>query len=173
MAIEVKRKMDKDTKEKYLNSCNDRIYEQLTFAETKNAILSGLLGAAIFGFINLLIDLYSPELLWLVIVLGVSTLSMIIALIISLSSFIPIVSALGGERNLYFYGDIAKFNKGKEYLETLEQADNLEVQLAEQNIKVSQIICRKHRKFSIALDFTIAALLPFYYFYMIIKLINK
>ena len=173
MAIEEKIKMDKETKEKYLNACNDRIYEQLTFAETKNAILSGLLGAAIFGLINLLIDLYTPEYLWLAIVLGVSALSMVIALIVSLSSFIPIISALGGERNLYFYGDISKFNKGKEYLEVLERADNLDVQLAEQNIKVSQIICRKHRKFSIALDFTIAALLPFYFFYMIIKAIKK
>ena len=165
--------MDKETKEKHLASCNDRIYEQLTFAETKNAILSGLLGAAIFGFINLIIDLYTPDLLWLIIILGISTLSMIIALIISLSSFIPIVSALGTEKNLYFYGDVAKFNKGKEYIDALEKAENLDEQLAEQNIKVSQIICRKHKKFSIALDFTIAALLPFYYFYMIIKLINK
>ena len=165
--------MSKETKEKLLIDCNNRIYEQLTFAETKNAILSGLLGAAIIGFIILFIDLYSQDFLCFTVILAISIFSMIIALIISLSSFIPIVSTLKEKKNLYFYGDIAKFDNGKDYISALEKAENLEEQLAEQNIKVSQIICRKHKRFSIALDFTIAALIPFYYIYMIIKAINK
>ena len=165
--------MENKDKENYLKMCNDRIYEQLTYAETKNAILSALLGATIFGIIGIIMDLNVEVFLWLIIVLGVSMLSMVVALIISLSSFVPVVSTLNSKRNLYFYGDIANYKDGIEYLEAVDNSKSLEEQLADQNIKVSQIICRKHKKFSLALNFTIASILPIYYIYMIIKAVRN
>ena len=74
---------------------------------------------------------------------------------------------------MYFYGDIANYKDGIEYLEAVDNSKNLEEQLADQNIKVSQIICRKHKKFLLALNFTIASILPIYYIYMIIKAVRN
>ena len=48
--------MDNEKKYNYYKEANDRIYEQLTFAEAKNGVLVGLYTAIIFGLINLFFE---------------------------------------------------------------------------------------------------------------------
>ena len=50
-------------KDDCVKNANDRIYEQLTFAEAKNGVLLGLLTAVILGIANF-ID-YDKNPLWL------------------------------------------------------------------------------------------------------------
>lgn len=158
-----------------LQLTNERIYEQLTYAETKNAVLVGLLGAAIFGITSVIIDLNETDLLWLKIILGISIGSMLIALCVSLSSFFPIQQTqnLKRDKNLFFYGDIAKFKSGDDYILEAKRAKDIELQLAEQNLLVSTIVCKKHRKFIVALQFTFASIFLPYYLYLLYNTLSK
>ena len=58
---------DEYTNLDYLKDVNDRIYEQLSYAEAKHAVLIGFIGAAIFALIGIIIDIgtNSLNLLWL------------------------------------------------------------------------------------------------------------
>lgn len=156
----------------YLKEANDRIYEQLSYAETKHAVLLGFIGAAIFAIVSIIIDLKDSNLLWLQILLGTMAFSMIIPLIISLSSFYPNLKKLR-DNNLYFYGDIGKFKSAEEYIGKFNESSDLDEQLAEQNITVSSIVFSKHKKFKIALQFCIASIFLPYYIGLIIILILK
>lgn len=157
-----------------LQLTNERIYEQLTYAETKNAVLAGLLGAVIFGITSVIIDL-NEDLLWLKIILGISIGSMLIALCVSLSSFFPIQQTqnLKRDKNLFFYGDIAKFKSGDDYILEAKRAKDIELQLAEQNILVSTIVCKKYRKFIVALQFTFSSIFLPYYLYLLYNTLSK
>lgn len=160
----------------YLKEANDRIYEQLSYAETKHAVLLGFVGAAIFAIVSIIIDLRDLNLLWLQILLGAMAFSMVIPLVISLSSFYPNLKKLR-DNNLYFYGDIGKFKSAEEYLDKFNESSDLDEQLAEQNITVSSIVSSKHNKFKLALPFCIASIFPPFYtvllIIVIIKLIKK
>ena len=167
-----------DDKERFLHlkSVNDRIYEQLSYAESKNAILTGLVGAAIFALVNLAIKIDCSEYLWAVIICGLMILSLITSLCIAVSSFIPNLNKNNParEKNLFFYGDISKFESSKDYLNCVKICDDLEEQIAEQNIAVSKIIGNKHKKFVLALKFSFAGvLLPYYLFWLFITVKNK
>ena len=157
----------------HLKEVNDRIYEQLSYAETKHAVLLGFIGATIFAIVSIIIDLKDSNLLWLQILLGAMAFSMIIPLIISLSSFYPNRSKLRENKNLYFYGDISTFKNVEEYLDKINGALDLNKQLAEQNVTVSSIVSSKHDKFKIALQFCIASIFPPYYIVLIFMLLLK
>ncbi len=156
----------------YLKDANDRIYEQLTYAEAKHAVVIGLLGAAIFAIIGIIIDIFDSNLMWLQILLGIMAFSMLIAIIVSLSSFYPDRKKIKNaeKSNLFFYSDIAQISDGEKYIQQLGQAD-INKHLAEQNIKVAQIIEQKHRKFRIVLNLLLASILLPYYIALIVKLI--
>lgn len=156
--------MKEFTKEQ-LKEMNGLIYNQLSYAETKHAVLIGLVGAAIFAIVGIMVDINNPcsqLIIGIQIGLGYVALSLTIALIISLFSFFP---KLSKQRyiNLYFYGDIAKYTDAQKYVNDVDESVDLSNQLAEQNIVVSQIIMAKHKKFKIALNITIASLIPPYY----------
>lgn len=161
------------TLHEYLKEANDRIYEQLSYAETKHAVLLGFIGATIFAIVGIIINLKDSNLLWLQILLGAMAFTMIIPLIISLISFYPNRSKLRENKNLYFYGDIGTFKNAEEYLDKINNSLDLEKQLAEQNITVSSIVSRKHNKFKIALQFCIASIFPPYYLVLMVMAINK
>lgn len=151
-----------------LKFMNDRIYEQLSYAEAKNAVLVGLVGAALFSIIGIIVDINNPcsrLIIGIQIALGCVALQFAIALLISLFSFLPNLSKQYPIRktNNYFYGDIAAYSDAKQYVADMENSEDLEEQLAEQNIIVSRIILAKHAKFKIALNITIASLIPPYY----------
>ena len=156
--------MQEFTKEQ-LKEMNEIIYNQLSYAETKHAVLIGLVGAAIFAIVGIIVDINNPcsqLIVGIQIGLGYVALSLTVALLISLFSFSPKLKKLR-ETNLYFYGDIAKYNDARKYIGDVDGSVDLEEQLGEQNIVVSQIILSKHKKFKIALNITIASLLPPYY----------
>ena len=147
---------------------NEIIYNQLSYAETKHAVLIGLVGAAIFAIVGIIVDINNPcsqLIIGIQIGLGYVALSLTIALLISLFSFFPKLNKQSKTReiNLYFYGDIAKYTDAQKYVNDVDESVDLSVQLAEQNIVVSQIIMAKHKKFKIALNITIASLIPPYY----------
>lgn len=162
---------DEQNLKQYLKDLNERVYEQLTYAEAKNAVLIGLLGAAIFSLVGIIIDLKESNLLWLQIYLGVISSGLIIPLLISLFSFYPNTKHLNGNKNLYFYGDVAKFLDAESYLNDIKKIEDLESQIAEQNIAVSKIVMKKHKMFSIALKLTVICIFPPYLIILIIKAI--
>ena len=156
--------MKEITKEQ-LKEMNGLIYNQLSYAETKHAVLIGLVGAAIFAIVGIMVDINNPcsqLIIGIQIGLGYVALSLTIALIISLFSFFPKLNKQR-EINLYFYGDIAKYTDAQKYVNDVDESVDLSEQLAEQNIVVAQIIMAKHKKFKIALKITIASLIPPYY----------
>ena len=161
-------------KYEYLKYMNDRIYEQLTYAETKHAVLLGLVGIAVFALIGIIIDINDCNLVWLQIILGIKVCSNLIAMLVSLSSFYPNVKSLNKEKfNLFFYGDIAELKNGENYIEEIEKTSDSDLQkrIAEQNIYVSKMITTKHNKFKIALNLIIASvILPYYIILLIIMM---
>lgn len=165
-------KMKEKTKE-YLQFMNEKIYSQLSYAEAKNTVLSGLVGAALFALIGVIIDIGDLGLCWLQIILGVMAASMVATLIVSLASFYPFNKTLNPNRkyNFFFYGDIAKICNGAEYIEKIDDIEDGSVQLAEQNILISKIIMRKHNMFVIALNLLFASIFLPYYLVLIVFLI--
>lgn len=158
--------MDKNDRNEYLTKVNERIYEQLNFAETKNGIFSGILGAAIWGVFSAI----DTGCLYLDIYLYIMGVSFSIALIFLLFTFYPNRKTLNGKGNLYFWGYIAQKSNARSYISEVEKDyDLLDEQLAEQNIQVSRIISRKHKIFTISIKFTIAGVLPLFYFYLVYK----
>ena len=158
----------------HLKEVNDRIYEQLSYAETKHAVLLGFIGVALFAIVSIIIELRDLDLIWLQILLSVMAGSLVFPLIISLASFFPNRSKLNQERkaNLYFYEDVQKFKDAEEYLDKINDSLDLDKQLAEQNITVSSIVSKKHNKFKIALHLCVASIFPPYYLVLIIMAIN-
>lgn len=161
-------KVNMTTKEQ-LSEMNEIIYSQLSYAETKNAVLIGLVGAAIFSIVGIIVDINNPcskLIIGIQIALGCIALQFTIALLISLFSFLPNLSKQSAVRriNKYFYGDIGTYKDAKQYVSDVKNSADLEEQLAEQNIIISKIIMAKHTKFKIALNITIASLIPPYYF---------
>ena len=161
-----------------LSEMNEIIYNQLSYAETKNAVLVGLVGAALFSIVGIIVDIndFSSKLIiGIQIALGCVALQFIIALLISLFSFLPNLSKQSTVRkiNKYFYGDIATYKDAKQYVTDVKNSADLEEQLAEQNIIISKIIMAKHAKFKIALNITIASLIPPYYLVWAIMAIRK
>lgn len=166
--------VEKEERDNYLKETNDRIYEQLSYAEAKHAVLIGFVGAAIFSIIGIVIDLRDTGPLWLQIWLGVIAATLLAPLIISFLSFYPNTKALKADRkNLYFYGDIAKYGDAEVYLSDIGKNEELNTHLAEQNIKVSSIVMNKHKKFTIALKLCAASIFPPYYLVIFVQFIIK
>lgn len=155
-------------KEKYLESSNNRIYEQLSYAEAKNGILVGLLGAVILALLGLAFGESTTKKIDVVLYIYSGIFG--ISLLISLWSFFPNTDPLDEKENLYFWGNIANFNSGAEYLNAVDaKTEQLANHLASQNVQVSRIIRRKHRLFSIALRIVVIAFIPPMIFYYFIK----
>ena len=166
--------MEKERRDNYLKDANDRIYEQLSYAEAKHAVLIGFVGAAIFSIIGIIIDLKDSNLLWLQIWLGIIASTLLAPLIVSFLSFYPNTKTLKANRkNLYFYGDIAKYKNAELYLKDIHKAEDLNTHIAEQNIMVSSIVIKKHNKFSFALKLCAASIFPPYYLVILVQFIFK
>lgn len=154
----------------YLKDSNDRIYEQLSYAEAKHAVLIGFIGATIFALIGIVVDLGMNycNLIWLQIWIGVTAGLLLFPLIVSFSSFYPNTKRIGIEKNLYFYGDISKYENVENYLADIKDCHNIEKHLAAQNMQVSSIIVKKHFKFTLALNLCLASFIPLHYIWTII-----
>lgn len=164
--------MDKEELEEYLKDANDRIYEQLSYAEAKHAVLIGFLGAAIFSLIGIIIDLKEFNLMWLQVWIGVVAVLLLAPFVVSITALYPNRKTLKKKtRNLYFYGDISKFTDDNDYLTKVKDDADLSVNLANQNIQVSKIVTKKHDKFSLALNLCLASLFPIHYIGIIVLLI--
>lgn len=158
----------KTEKNKYLKEVNDRIYEQLSFAEAKNGVLVGMLGAVIIALLDLALSEKTNKVISTIIYIYDSVF--LLALLISLFSFFPCTNTLDNKENLFFWGDIAKFQNAKEYLAAFEQnRELLEQHLAIQNIQVSRIIQRKNNLFSLALKLIAIAFCPILLIYFLAK----
>lgn len=167
---------DEYTNLDYLKDVNDRIYEQLSYAEAKHAVLIGFIGAAIFALIGIIIDIgtNSLNLLWLQIWIGVIVGLLILPLGVSLSSFSPNTKKkdTGKGNNLYFYGDISKYKSVELYLDEIINCSDIERHLASQNMQVSLIITKKHSKFILALNLCFASFFPLHYIGTVILMIK-
>lgn len=162
----------KDKKKEYLEATNNRIYEQLSYAEAKNGVLVGLLSAIILALLGLAFDDSTGKLADIILYIYSGVLG--VSLVISLISFFPNTDPLGKKENLYFWGNIANFGDDKEYLEAFEtKKDELDNQLARQNIQISRIIRRKHMLFSIALEIIAGSFLIPPLFYYLWKKLRK
>lgn len=162
----------KNNSKKQLEYMNNVIYSQLSYAEAKNAILSGLVGSALFALIGVIIDINDFGLQWLQIILGVMALSLLITLIVSLTSFYPNTKTFNDkEENMFYYGDIAKQRRVEEYLEKTRDPNKNLIQLAGQNIILSNMILRKHKIFVITLKLFIASIILPYYIVLLIKIL--
>ena len=95
----------KDKKQKYLEMTNNRIYEQLSYAEAKNGVLVGLLSAIILALLGLAFDESSEKVVDIILYIYSGILGL--SLVISLISFFPNTDPLGKKANLYFWGNIA------------------------------------------------------------------
>ena len=149
--------MDNEKKYSYYKEANDRIYEQLTFAEAKNGILIGLYTAIIFGLINLFFECLPC---WSKIILSISLVLMAVGLFICLLSFVPNVKTHKNERNLFFWGDIAKLRDFNEYDDLIDKEEILLENLAKQNIHVAKIVAKKNKIFSISINYLFAGIFP-------------
>lgn len=149
--------MDNEKKYNYYKEANDRIYEQLNFAEAKNGVLVGLYTAIIFGLINLFFECLPC---WGKIILSISLGFMAIGMIICILSFIPNVKTLKNERNLFFWGDIAKLSDFNEYDSLINKEEILLESLAKQNIHVAKIVAKKNKIFSISINYLFAGIFP-------------
>lgn len=166
-----RKKLKENDVETYLKYTNDRIYEQLTYAETKHAVLIGFVGATIFAIVGVIFEIKGCNLTWLKICLGVIAGFLLVPLFISFSSFFPNTNGLKKDkRNIYFYGDIAKYNDTETYLSEIANCQDPEKHLAAQNIQVSAIIMKKHKKFKLSLYCCIASIIPVFYIYIFIAL---
>ena len=165
--------MEEKSQHEYLMDANNRIYEQLTYAETKHAVLIGLLGASVFAIIGIVIDLSGANLKWLQILLGCVAALMFLPLIVSIVSFFPNRRTLEKSKNLYFYGDVGKYKNSDTYLNDVNSAQDLDNHLARQNIVVSKIITKKHDKFVLALHLCLASIFPLHYIGTLIITIIK
>ena len=158
----------KDKKQEYLEATNNRIYEQLSYAEAKNGVLVGLLGAVILALLGLAFDEKTGKIADIILYIFSGMLGL--SLSISLMSFFPNTDPLGKKPNLYFWGNIAAFSNEEEYLKSFEdKKDELEDQLARQNIQVARIIRRKHMLFSLSLKIIAIAIFPPLIIYFLIK----
>lgn len=161
----------KDSKLEYLMRMNERVYEQLSYAETKNGILLGLLAAIIGVMVGVLVG--DARILYgLKIYLVILTVCFSVSLISCLLSFFPNCKVLKNSPNpnIYFYGSLAKFETANEYNENIRKMHEHEedLHLEAQNIQVSRIIVRKHKYFTVAIHFIFASLvLPIYIGYIL------
>lgn len=140
-----------------LHKMNDIIYGQLTFAETKNGVLIGLLGAGIVSLLIWSFDCGTP--CWLSITLWCISAILMVGLLLSLASFIPSTKTLRPvKKNNFFWGDIAKYGSSEDYLQSFSDEQSMIDDLAQQNIQVSRIIARKNRLFCWAIYVTLVGL---------------
>ena len=162
----------KDKKQEYLEATNNRIYEQLSYAEAKNGVLVGLLSAIILALLGLVFDESTGKVADIILYIYIGILGL--SLVISLMSFFPNTDPLGKKENLYFWGNIANFSDDKEYLESVElEKDGFDNQLARQNIQVARIIRRKHILFSVSLKISAISIFPPLIIYFLVKGIVK
>ena len=150
-------------KDDCVKNANDRIYEQLTFAEAKNGVLLGLLTAVILGIANF-ID-YDKNPLWLFIYFVIAIISMGLGVLLCALSFVPNKKTLdkSPSPNLYFWGDIANFKNVDEYNKALSNVEDDFDHLEAQNIQVPRIIARKYCFFNYALHMFIAGVFPIHW----------
>jgi len=156
--------------EKYelIKQMNDRIYEQLTFDEAKNGILTGLLGGGVAAILSSLSEI-PCELQWLKIYLLIVGGLFILAMCISLISLLPNTKKLNSKRvNNAFWGDVADLTDVAKYLDDVTK--NPLQDLAEQNMHVARIVTRKQLFFKVALEISLFALCSIVFIvYLIVK----
>ncbi len=154
-----------------LHKMNDIVYGQLTFAEAKNGVLVGLLGAGIVSLLIWSFDCGTP--CWLSITLWCISTILMISLLLSLASFIPNTRTLHqGKKNDFFWGDIARYSNSEDYLQSFSDKQAMIEDLAQQNIQVSRIIARKNKLFRAAV-YCVLIILPFGIFITIVHIFMK
>ncbi len=154
-----------------LHKMNEIVYSQLTFAEAKNGVLVGLLGAGIVSLLSWSFDSGTP--FWLSITLWCISTILTISLLLSLASFIPNTRTLHqGEKNDFFWGDIAKYSSSEDYLQSFSDKQAMIEDLAQQNIQVSRIIARKNKLF-LAAVYCVLIIIPFGVFIAVVHIIMK
>lgn len=150
------------------------VNEWLRFAESKNAVIIGLNGAAIFGLVSTFPHMFGgPGLVsrlgtWLVVMLALSTIA-------SLLSFLPRLeltrtrksSRTGTPVNLLYFGTIATLEpddliSGLSAIEGLhtESLSSLHWQYAEQIVNNSRIALTKYRFFTLAVWIDLFGIAP-------------
>ncbi|MFA7436232.1 MAG: Pycsar system effector family protein [Bacilli bacterium] len=154
-----------------LKKINDRLYEQLVYAETKHAILIGFSSAAIFGLTNLILKKSIMNMTWLIILLGSMILFLFFSILCSLISFYPIRGTKDNKFNIYFYGNIEKIENSNAFIDIIKKCDN-SCSLADQNIVISKIITRKHNIFQLSLILCICGLFLPFVLVVILKLLK-
>jgi hypothetical protein len=94
--------------------------------------------------------------------------TLFVGLIICILSFIPNRRTLKGsvKPNLYFWGDIAGFDSTQDYDNAVENSESEQAHLEAQNIQVSRIIQRKYKMFNMAINISLAAIVPPYWLWL-------
>lgn len=166
--------------EKQLKEANDIIYEQLTFADNKSnfifaasiALLAGVFAAfcSTLEYVNSWESISLKISFWTY--LGYLIIFLSLSILFSSQAMFPRLtknkSDPEGEKNLLFFGDVAKIQSLKEYDDLLNKSTHKK-NLQNQNISVSKIIVRKHEKLSISFRFFMLAIIPLYIFVIIYK----
>lgn len=160
---------------------NDRIFEQLSFADNKlNFILVSatmLLSGAIAGVISLIVGINWDLSWWKWVILAYLCWMIILfaaSVIFCLEGIKPNLNKLDatGKRNIYFYGDIGKFDGAESYLKAIEK-NSLEDDLALENIEVSRIVCNKHVNEQYGASLLISGICPIFIYRTIQLAISK
>lgn len=154
-----------------LHKANDIIYGQLTFAEAKNGVLVGLLGAVIVSLLAWSFD--GETQCWLAITIWCISAMLAVSLLLSVVSFIPNTKTLcPTKKNNFFWGDIAKYGGSEDYLQSFSSEQSMIDDLAQQNIQVSRIIARKNKLFRAAV-YCLLLIIPFGIIIMLIQIIKR
>jgi hypothetical protein len=164
--------MNKEQKGEQLKNMLDRVYEQLSYAETKNGVLLGVFGAIIAilaGFVVADIPC------WLKIYLGIIAGIFLCGMLLCIWSFFPNTSTIedSPRPNFYFWGDMASFKSPQDFLNKIENCENIDEHILAQCVQVSRIIRRKHRFFVNALHILVAGILPPFWITWGITVIKK
>ncbi len=164
--------MDIEQKNENLKNMLDRVYEQLSYAETKNGVLLGVFGAIaaiLAGFIVADIPC------WLMIFLGITAIVFLAGMLICIWSFFPNTKVLDGSPrpNFYSWIDMANFKNTKDFLDNIEDTENFDEHILAQCIQVSRIIRRKHHFFVNALYILVAGIFPPFWIFFAVKTIKK
>lgn len=174
----------------------DDVNKWVTFAETKNGAMIALNGVLLSELANIIFnkDFNGCFSVWVKILLYISILCSVLAIAVSLISFLPNLSVFKenepcSEVNciLNFYGDIAKYKSANQYIKDIykqyynvdqeeNQLSKMELDYGKELIINSCIAVKKYRWFRISLQFAISAIvtpIPVIIGNIIIFIINK
>jgi hypothetical protein len=164
--------MEDETMKYSVQDVNDRLYDQIVYAETKNAIFVGLFGAAIFAVISLDPDGQVIFEFWKWYFLGV----LAIGLGVTLLSFMPQTGKTNSNQpsNPYFWKDIMAFVSVAEYRKAIDQSQtSIESLLMEQNLYLAAIVNRKHVFFKSTLAILFGGIFPPFFLFLFFKFLES